>query len=59
MKKRSRRQAKGMNHKQFLMRSARAAAETRYGPGGMPKPETGRNANRPITLPKMPWEEKP
>jgi hypothetical protein len=39
------------------MRGAKTRANYRCGMGGLPK--SGAYAPRPITLPKMPWDDEP
>ncbi len=40
-----------------MMRRAKTSAENRYGLGGL---EKGKHKQpKPVTLPKMPWDEKP
>ena len=48
----------GKDERLRLMRAANTKANYKYGMGGLPKGEG--HKPRPITLPKMPWdEEKP
>jgi hypothetical protein len=56
MKRRKPPIAANIDKKLSTMRRASNAAQSRYSIGGAEK--TGHFAPRPITLPKMPWDEK-